>query len=59
MWQIEDDIRDKERAKSFDQEFIALARDVYHTNDERCRIKRDINLLTGSRLIEEKSYAQY
>ncbi len=59
LWVIEDAIRDKERAKAFDQEFIELARAVYYTNDERCRIKRDINMLTGSRLMEEKSYAAY
>ena len=59
LWVIEDDIRDKERARTFDQGFIDLARSVYYTNDERCRIKRDINMLSGSRLIEEKSYTDY
>lgn len=59
LWTIEDDIREKERKRTFDQEFINLARSVYYTNDERCRIKRDINMLTGSRLIEEKSYTDY
>lgn len=59
LWVIEDDIRDKERSRNFDQQFIDLARAVYYTNDERCRIKRDINMLTGSRLIEEKSYTAY
>lgn len=59
LWVIEDDIRDKERARTFDHTFVKLARDVYHTNDERCRIKRELNLLTGSRLIEEKSYTDY
>lgn len=59
LWTIEDDIRDKERKSIFDQGFIDLARAVYYTNDERCRIKRDINILTGSRLIEEKSYTNY
>lgn len=59
LWVIEDEIRDKERARCFDQEFIQLARSVYYTNDERCRIKRDINMLTGSRLMEEKSYTAY
>jgi len=59
MWVIEDDIRDKERAREFDAKFIEIARNVYYTNDERCRIKREINMLTGSRLIEEKSYNAY
>lgn len=59
LWIIEDDIRDKERAKDFDAKFIDLARSVYYTNDERCRIKREINMLLGSRLVEEKSYSDY
>ena len=59
LWQIEDDIRDKERDKIFDQEFIELARSVYFTNDERARIKKDINLKLGSDLVEEKSYSDY
>jgi len=59
LWIIEDDIRDKERAKSFDEEFIRLARAVYVENDERAAIKRRLNLKLGSSLIEEKSYADY
>ena len=59
LWVIEDDIRDKERAQAFDAEFIRLARAVYFENDERARIKRDINLALGSRLVEEKSYEDY
>ena len=59
LWGIEDKIRDKERANSFDHEFIQLARDVYVTNDERSRIKRTINDMFGSELVEEKSYAEY
>ena len=59
LWDIEDKIRDKERAKSFDDEFIQLARSVYVTNDERSRIKRKINDMLGSELVEEKSYAKY
>ena len=59
LWVIEDDIRDKERAREFDDQFVKLARSVYYTNDERCRIKREINFLAGSRLIEEKSYVDY
>ena len=59
LWAIEDDIRDKERDKEFNSDFIQLARDVYYTNDERCAVKRQINNLTGSRLVEEKSYSDY
>ena len=59
LWNIEDDIRDKERHKIFDEEFIELARSVYITNDERSRIKRNINENFGSQLIEEKSYSDY
>lgn len=59
LWITEDLIRDKERAKCFDDEFIQLARSVYIQNDERCRVKRCINELLGSRLIEEKSYKPY
>ena len=59
LWDIEDRIRDKERSKSFDKSFIELARSVYFTNDERSRIKRNINETFGSELIEEKSYTDY
>ena len=59
LWNIEDDIRDKERHKTFDEEFIELARSVYITNDERSRIKRNVNETFGSQLIEEKSYSDY
>jgi hypothetical protein len=59
LWTIEDDIRDKERAKEFDAEFIRLARAVYIENDERAAIKRRLNLKLGSSLVEEKSYADY
>jgi hypothetical protein len=59
LWVIEDDIRDKERAKAFDAEFIRLARAVYFENDERAAIKRRINLNLGSSVVEEKSYAEY
>jgi len=59
LWDIEDDIRDKERRKEFDQEFIELARSVYLNNDNRAAIKRRINVRTGSELIEEKSYSEY
>ncbi|BBH54211.1 DUF6165 family protein [Fluviispira sanaruensis] len=59
LWDIEDQIRDKERAKEFDEEFIRLARAVYFTNDKRADIKKKINLQSGSSLVEEKSYNKY
>jgi hypothetical protein len=59
LWDIEDRIRDKEGARSFDQDFIELARAVYHRNDERAAIKKRINLALGSRIVEEKSYQPY
>lgn len=59
LWVIEDDIRDKERAQAFDARFIELARAVYFENDDRAAIKRRINVRLGSRIVEEKSYAQY
>lgn len=59
LWEIEDAIRAKEAAASFDQEFIDLARSVYTTNDERARIKRRINDALGSNLVEEKQYHAY
>ena len=59
LWDIEDNIRDKERNNNFDAGFIELARAVYFTNDERARIKRVINEKLGSELIEEKSYTDY
>jgi hypothetical protein len=59
LWRIEDDIRDHERAQRFDAGFIALARAVYVTNDRRAALKREINRLSGSALVEEKSYAAY
>lgn len=59
LWKIEDDIRDKERAQAFDEEFIRLARAVYFENDERAAIKRRINMRLGSALVEEKSYSDY
>ena len=59
LWDIEDDIREKEAAKSFDAEFIRLARAVYTTKDKRAEIKKQINLATGSALVEEKSYESY
>ena len=59
LWDIEDQIRDKERAGAFDAEFIELARAVYINNDERAAAKKRINTALGSRIVEEKSYADY
>jgi hypothetical protein len=59
LWDIEDRIRERERAGRFDAEFIALARAVYVENDERAAIKKRINLALGSTIVEEKSYADY
>jgi hypothetical protein len=59
LWTIEDRIREKEAAQAFDAEFVALARSVYQRNDERSRIKREINLRLSSNLVEEKSYSAY
>ena len=59
LWTIEDDIRNFERRRDFSNEFIQLARAVYLNNDDRARLKRSINELLGSNLIEEKSYAAY
>lgn len=59
LWNIEDDIRDCEKNKKFDQKFIDLARAVYVTNDERSKIKLEINTYFGSKIIEVKSYEDY
>jgi len=59
LWEIEDAIRDCEREKKFGDSFIQLARSVYQTNDRRAALKREINVLLGSHLIEEKSYSDY
>ncbi len=59
LWDIEDRIRDKERAQAFDVRFIELARSVYIENDERALIKKRINSALGSTIVEEKSYAAY
>jgi len=59
LWVIEDEIRECERKKQFDQKFIDLARSVYFTNDKRANIKLDINNKFGSELVEVKSYEEY
>jgi hypothetical protein len=59
LWDVEDLIREEERAGRFGPRFIELARSVYRNNDERAAVKRQINLLLGSAIVEEKSYADY
>lgn len=59
LWEVEDKLREKERRKLFDAEFIELARDVYRTNDRRAELKRALNEQLGSRLVEEKAYKPY
>lgn len=59
LWDIEDRIRDKEAANVFDADFVALARAVYKRNDERARLKKQLNLQLGSGLVEEKGYKPY
>jgi hypothetical protein len=59
LWVIEDDIRDCERNRDFGTRFVELARAVYVTNDKRAALKKDINLLVGSDIVEEKSYKAY
>jgi uncharacterized protein YukE len=59
LWDIEDKIRRKEAVQEFGDEFIELARSVYQTNDRRAAIKRELNGILGSELVEEKSYPDY
>lgn len=59
LWSIEDEIRDCERRQEFGADFVELARSVYRQNDRRSALKRTINQLVGSRLVEEKSYTAY
>jgi len=59
LWNIEDQIRECERNESFGEDFIELARSVYYQNDERSQIKKEINILTCSSIVEEKSYEVY
>jgi hypothetical protein len=59
LWEIEDKIRNKEKEKQFDSDFIELARSVYITNDQRSEIKKVINVKYGSSFVEEKSYKEY
>jgi hypothetical protein len=59
LWEVEDEIRECEALGDFGEKFIALARAVYRLNDERARLKKAINLASGSRLVEEKSYKSF
>jgi chaperonin cofactor prefoldin len=59
LWEIEDAVRDHERVQDFGPAFVKLARDVYRQNDRRAALKRQINTLLGSVIVEEKSYASY
>ena len=59
LWDIEDAIRIKERNQEFDDEFIKIARSVYITNDKRCAVKKEIDMLLGSHITEEKSYEEF
>ena len=59
LWEIEDDIRACEAERDFGDTFVKLARSVYRTNDERAQLKREINVLLGSQILEEKSYKPY
>ncbi|HMM15787.1 MAG TPA: DUF6165 family protein [Parvibaculum sp.] len=59
LWVIEDDIRQCEADRDFGEEFVALARSVYKQNDKRAALKKEINLLTGSAIVEEKSYTEF
>jgi hypothetical protein len=59
LWEVEDGLRRLEAEGAFGDEFVRLARSVYHANDERAALKRELNLRLGSRLVEEKSYTPY
>ncbi|MCT0199555.1 DUF4254 domain-containing protein [Synechococcus sp. CS-1325] len=59
LWDLEDRIRDKERAGEFDDEFVEIARLIYRTNDKRAHAKKMINTICGSQIVEEKSYQPY
>ena len=59
LWNIEDDIRKCEQAGEFGEQFLELARSVYRQNDKRAALKKEINIMLGSSIIEEKSYADY
>lgn len=59
LWDLEDRIRDLERAGDFGEDFVGVARKIYRTNDRRAALKKEINAVSGSEIVEEKSYADY
>lgn len=59
LWDLEDRIRDLERVGDFEEDFVGVARKIYRTNDRRAALKKEINALSGSEIVEEKSYADY
>lgn len=59
LWDVEDTIREHERRQDFGEEFVRLARSVYRLNDQRAQLKREINLVCGSAIVEEKEYVDY
>jgi len=59
LWDLEDSIRDKERNKCFDEEFVEISRSIYRQNDLRCDLKTKLNSKLGSKIFEEKGYARY
>jgi hypothetical protein len=59
LWEVEDLLRKHEKQGTFGNDFIELAREVYFTNDHRAALKKEINLMTGSFIVEEKSYEDY
>ena len=59
LWKLEDNIRNKEKLQEFDDDFIFYARNIYKVNDKRAHLKRQLNELVNSEIIEEKSYQEY
>ena len=59
LWEVEDVLRGLEKSQDFGTSFVAAARSVYQLNDRRAAVKKEINLLTGSIMVEEKSYEKY
>ena len=59
LWDVEDELRELETSKTFNSKFIELARSVYYLNDRRAEFKKQINILSKSDIVEEKSYSEY
>ena len=59
LWDVEDELRELETSKTFNSKFIELARSVYYLNDHRAEVKKQINILSKSDIVEEKSYSEY